>query len=75
MAEIIYSIRKFLDQNQLSCVDMLKETNKRRKKITSVQFENLKPFELFVLNEFVKRMTIDDCEFIQMFIDKLHLSL
>ncbi|CAF3003690.1 unnamed protein product [Rotaria socialis] len=75
IGEIIHCIRISLDQNQLSCIDMLRETNKLREKIASVQLEDFKPFDLFMLDEFVKRMAIDDCEITQMFIDELPRSL
>jgi serine/threonine protein kinase len=75
IGEIIHAIRKSLDQNQLSCIEMLQEANKGRKKIATVQFEDFKSFELFALNEFLKRISIDDCEAMQMFIDKLPPSL
>lgn len=75
IGNIIHTIRKSLDPNQLSCIEMLQESNKLRKKIASVQLEDLKSFQLFALNEFVKRMAIDDCEAMQMFIDKLPPSL
>jgi serine/threonine protein kinase len=75
IGQIIHAIRQSLDRNQLSCIEMLHEANKTRKKIASVQFENFESSELFALNEFVKRMSIDDCEAMQMFIDKLPPSL
>jgi serine/threonine protein kinase len=75
IGEIIHAIRKSLDQTQLSCVDMLKENNRLRKKVASVQLEDFKSFELFVLDEFAKRMMSDDCEAMQMFIDELPPSL
>ena len=75
IGEIIHALRQSLKQNQLSCVEMLQEVNKTRKRITSVRLEDFEPFELFVLNEFVKLMVIDDCEAMQIFIDKLPASL
>jgi serine/threonine protein kinase len=75
IGEVIHAIRESLDRNQLSCIEMLREANALRKNIASVQLENFKSFELFALNEFVKRMLIDDCEAMQMFIDQLPPSL
>jgi serine/threonine-protein kinase len=75
IGEIIHAIRRSLDQNQLLCIELLQEANKFRTKIASGQFENFESFELFTLNEFVKRMAIDDCESMQMFIDKLPPNL
>ncbi len=75
ICEIVHAIRKSLDGDQLSCIKMLQKANKNRKKITTVQFEDFKSFELFVLNEFVKCISIDDCEAMQIFIDKLPPSL
>ncbi|CAF3816902.1 unnamed protein product [Rotaria sordida] len=71
IAQIIHSIRKALDRNQVSCLKMLQKNNYLRNKIASVQLEDFQEFELFALNEFIKRMTIDDCEAMQIFIDKL----
>jgi hypothetical protein len=75
IGEIIHAIRKSIDQNQLSCIEMLQKANMIRKKTATVQLEDFKSFELFVLNEFIKRMSIDDCEAMQMFIDKLPPNL
>jgi hypothetical protein len=75
IGEIVHAIRKSLDGDQLSCIEMLQKANKNRKKITTVQLEDFKSFELFALNEFVKRISIDDCEAMQIFIDKLPPSL
>lgn len=71
IGEIIHALRQSLEQNQLSCVEMLQEVNKTRRRITSIRLEDFNPFELFVLNEFVKLMTIDDCDAMQLFIDEL----
>jgi len=71
IGKIIHSIRKSLNANQLSCVEMLKQTNETRNKIANVQLEDLNSFERFALDEFVKRMTIDDCEAMEMFINQL----
>ncbi len=54
---------------------MLQKSNKKCKKITTVQLEDFKSFELFGLNEFIKCMSIDNSEDMQMFIDELPPSL
>ncbi|CAF2786857.1 unnamed protein product [Rotaria sp. Silwood2] len=75
LAEITHAIRKSINRNQFSSIDMLRETNKLRKKIASVQIEDFEIFKIFVLNEFSEHMTIDDCEAMQMFIDELPPNL
>lgn len=72
---IIHAIRNSLNKNQLSCIDMLKQSNETRKKLASVQLENFKLFERFAIDEFVKRITIDDCEAMEIFIEKLPPSV
>ncbi len=43
--------------------------------VRTVDIENFKSFELFILNDFIKRMTIDDYETMQMLIGELPSSL
>lgn len=70
IGSIIQAIRKSLDPEQLSCIEMLQVANRTREKVApGILLEDFDPSQLFALNEFVKRISIDDCEAMKMFLE------
>lgn len=67
IGSLVNACRKALDPNHRSCKEMLEDASRQRKvRINEVKIEEFTSFELFVLNEFFKRISIEDCEAIKM---------